>query len=338
MRALFLVNGLGLGNSTRCYALLRQLTELGVESHVLTSGNGLKFFSGKPEVKSLHSMPALSYGAHGARVSLPRTLLKVPRWLPAGVQKSRCLRRVVEMVRPDVAVVDSEYCLAPLKRNRIPVVAINHSHLLISRFWRARKPRGLKLHFWMVEVLDYLFHLAVPDLVLSPTPPRGGCSKRLIEVGLMVRDEFKGHNGGWISPREVRRAVYVKGGSELSRRLRLPLGELPFPVEVAEGEVSQRMRAADCLIIHGGWSSICEAVALNKPTLSVPLPGHSEQYLNAGLLEEWGCGQRLGSQSLLPSLWEQYQADRWKVQAAITRPSLEGAAVAAKAVLKFLGS
>jgi len=40
-RVLFLVNGLGLGNSTRCHAVIERLLERGALVTIATSGNGL---------------------------------------------------------------------------------------------------------------------------------------------------------------------------------------------------------------------------------------------------------------------------------------------------------
>ena len=43
-RILFLINGLGLGNSTRCLAVIEKLIEKNCEVSVITSGNGEWFF------------------------------------------------------------------------------------------------------------------------------------------------------------------------------------------------------------------------------------------------------------------------------------------------------
>jgi hypothetical protein len=53
---LFLVNGLGLGNSTRCHAVMQELAEGGCRLHVLTSGNGFNYFNDKPYLQSLTAM------------------------------------------------------------------------------------------------------------------------------------------------------------------------------------------------------------------------------------------------------------------------------------------
>ena len=39
-KILFLVNGLGLGNSTRCYAIIERLKKLNNKIYIVTSGNG----------------------------------------------------------------------------------------------------------------------------------------------------------------------------------------------------------------------------------------------------------------------------------------------------------
>ena len=63
-KVLFVVNGLGLGNSTRCYAIIEHLHRAGVEIHVLTSGNGLFFFEDKPAVTSLAARDGFQYGPY----------------------------------------------------------------------------------------------------------------------------------------------------------------------------------------------------------------------------------------------------------------------------------
>ena len=50
---LFVINGLGMGNSTRCHAVIEALVQAGWRVHVLTSGNGLAYFQDKACVASL---------------------------------------------------------------------------------------------------------------------------------------------------------------------------------------------------------------------------------------------------------------------------------------------
>ena len=53
------VNGLGLGNSTRCHAVMQCLAAAGCRIHVLTSGNGLSYFQNRDGIESLSEMESL---------------------------------------------------------------------------------------------------------------------------------------------------------------------------------------------------------------------------------------------------------------------------------------
>ena len=69
-RILMLVNGLGLGNSTRCHAIIQRLQEEGAHVEVVTSGNGLWYFEGRPEVSVLHEIESLYYGKKKGKLSI----------------------------------------------------------------------------------------------------------------------------------------------------------------------------------------------------------------------------------------------------------------------------
>jgi hypothetical protein len=76
---LFVINGLGLGNSTRCHAVIERLAATGCRVHVLTSGNGLAYFEGKSCIESLHSMASFYYSGTNGGISGWATLKSVGR-------------------------------------------------------------------------------------------------------------------------------------------------------------------------------------------------------------------------------------------------------------------
>ena len=76
-RILFLVNGLGLGNSTRCHAVMQRLLRRGAEIQIVTSGNGLWYFRSMPELAQLHEVESLYYGVKDGRISIARTLTAI---------------------------------------------------------------------------------------------------------------------------------------------------------------------------------------------------------------------------------------------------------------------
>lgn len=341
MKLLFAINGLGLGNSTRCWAIIQKLALAGVECHVVTSGNGETFFRDKTPVQSLHSMPGLAYAWRAGRLSVQGTLRRLPESLSALRAKAARLEQVLDLVEPDGVVVDSEYVTGPYRKRRVPLAAVNNSRYFFSSAWR-NAPRGSRSHFWTVELLDHLFHLAVPDLVLAPCPRTIPRSERFRPLGLVVRQEFLNRSGPRATaPREVRHALYLPGGSFMSTRSEPPLDELPFPVRRLGPDPNlhpEEIIAADFLIVGGGWSSVCEVMALGKPAVTIPLPGHSEQYFNAQLLERWGFGQCLSGSELVPAMQRQWKKNRWERKPSQQPRGLtfHGAEVACQALLEWL--
>ena len=81
VKVLFLTNGLGLGNSTRCHAIMQRLHAKGVHIEVVTSGNGLWYFSDKSEVSAIHEIQSLTYGSKDGAISISRTFGSIFRML-----------------------------------------------------------------------------------------------------------------------------------------------------------------------------------------------------------------------------------------------------------------
>src|SRR5216110_2927861 len=100
---LFVINGLGLGNSTRCHAVMEHLSEAGCRIHVLTSGNGLAYFQGKDCIESLTSMESFFYSGKRGGISGWSTLKSLRSLAAIGRVKRQQLGRVLEQVQPAVA-------------------------------------------------------------------------------------------------------------------------------------------------------------------------------------------------------------------------------------------
>src|SRR5262245_37598703 len=115
MKCLFMINGLGLGNSTRCHAVIERLAQKGAEVHVLTSGNGLTYFEGKPGIASVSPMASLYYSLNGAGISGWSTLKSLGTLAGRAKAKRHQLEVLLDQLSPEIAVVDSEYALSPLR-------------------------------------------------------------------------------------------------------------------------------------------------------------------------------------------------------------------------------
>ncbi len=353
---MFIINGLGLGNSTRCHAVMEHLSEAGCRLHVLTSGNGLAYFQGKDCLESLTPMESFFYSGRAGGISGWSTLKSILALARIAKVKRAQLAAVLDRAHPDLAVIDSEYAISPLRRRRIPVIGLNTSEMIVTEYLRRRRGApGIRSHFWFVEFSDYLFHRQFCSRVLSPFPLRTPTRHAKFErIGLIVRravreKALKSVPKEFPSPRQLRRVVFMLSGSVHASRIPFERYQLPFSLEVvgrageSHGNLTYHGRQmdntdlltqADALVINGGYSAVSEAFLLRKPVFVVPVPGHAEQYINACLVRDLGLGFVATESDVLSQLLQMYEQDRWlglkPMPAAF---ELDGAREAASAIL-----
>lgn len=327
---LFLINGLGLGNSTRCHAVIENLAAAGCSVHVLTSGNGLAYFKEHGGIASLNEMAAFYYSGTNGGVSGWSTLKSVGSLAKLAAAKRARLCEIIEKVRPDIAVIDSEYAIGPFRKQGIPIVAINNSEVVVTQFLKHRREaQGVRSHFWFVEFSDYLFHRRFADLILSPFPLRTPTRHpKFRRIGLIVRRAVReiAAPAAELTPRQLRTVVFMLSGSVHATQVNFDGRKFPFAVEVvgrageSRGNVTFHGRqmnnlallaSADAFVINGGYSALSEAFAFRKPTFVLPVPGHAEQFVNASLADDLGLGFKVNEKNLLDKLLEMHRQDSW---------------------------
>lgn len=356
---LFVINGLGLGNSTRCHAVMEELAEAGLRIHVLTSGNGLDYFRHKEGIDSLTSMDSFSYSKQNGRISGWSTLRSIGSLLPIARAKAAQLEKLLEEIHPQVAVVDSEYAISPLLRRRIPVVGINTSEMIITRYLGCpRVAPAIRSQFWFVEFPDYLFHRHYCNLVLSPFPLRSPTRHRKFRrIGLIARRSIieqarQTTPKHFSSPRQIETAVFMLSGSVHASSINFERHKIPFKIEVvgrggrSSGNVTyhgrqmnneETLARADVLVINGGYSAVSEAFVLRKPVFVVPVPGHAEQFVNACLVRDLGLGFMATETDVLDQLLGMYDQNRWVgLKPQQSAFEIDGAREAASAILSAI--
>ena len=309
---LFIINGLGMGNCTRCDAIIENLVKQDIEIHVLTCGNGLKYFENNKNITSLSSMESFHYGSKGGKLSIAETILSLAQYYKLYKRKTRRLVELLSKVKPSIAVTDSEYAVLPLKKHKIPIIGINNSDIIVTEYFqRSNLPKSIRFQFWFVEFLDYIYHRLVCDHVISPsinkTPVR---HSKFHRVGLIVRqklldiaEQVDSETTGQDDPLKL---LVMLSGSEFASHINFDSYDLPYKAEVIgrtganqenviyHGRLldnTLKLANADILVINAGFSAVSEACILNKFTLVIPILGHAEQYINAILLQESGLGE-----------------------------------------------
>jgi UDP:flavonoid glycosyltransferase YjiC (YdhE family) len=353
-RILFLVNGLGLGNSTRCHAVIQRLIRRGAAVQVITSGNGLWYFKSIPSLAGLHEVESLYYGVKVGRISISRTVAALPHFAAILRRNAQKIVSLINAWRPDVGVLDSMYTHRPFRSRGIPLVALNNADVVYQLYRLfSDRPGSIKAQFWCVEKPDYLFHRWVPDLVISPSldPALRQVGGNIRRVGPIVRDGY--------SPRAssgLRRVLVMLSGSRFGSRVAFERADWPFEIDVVgqPGESATKDRAisfhgkllnnrdlvdkADMVVVNGGFSAISESFFMRKPLVVVPVPNHAEQWLNARTIEHLGVGmlaQEMEIERSLEIAAEQYADFR----AAYERLGeiADGAAQAADFILSMVG-
>jgi UDP:flavonoid glycosyltransferase YjiC (YdhE family) len=308
VRILFLVNGLGLGNSTRCHAVIQRLLEYGAEIQIVTSENGLWYFRSVSGISRLHEAESLYYGAKDDRISIPRTLTAVSDFAAILRRNAKMVAAILSSWRPDVAVTDSVYTFRPFKRSNIPLVALNNADVVHMAYRRyAGRPRSIRAQFWCVEELDYIFHRMVPDLVISPTldrtlPAVNGNIKR---VGPIVRQGFSRA----VPNPSIKFVLVMLSGSRFGSPIAFSRTDWPFEIDVVgrpapsacdkcasirfHGKVLDNralVERADLVVVNGGFSAVSESFSMRKPMVVIPVPNHAEQWNNARTIEHLSVG------------------------------------------------
>lgn len=308
MNVLFLINGLGLGNSTRCHAIIQRLHASGAHIEVVTSGNGLWYFSDKLEISAIHEIQSLAYGSKDGAISIVRTFASIAGIVGIFRRNAKKIGALLDEIRPDVVVTDSDYNFLPIKRRNIPIAALNNADVIWNSYFQFKdQPSSIRAQFYGVEMLDYHFHRLVPDLVLSPSldprvPQSGGNNLR---VGPIVRQ-------GYDAPPHTaapERAAVMLSGSVFGTPVNFNRNSYPVKIDVIgrdhpegwseraevtfHGKIKNTypvLKDADIAVVNGGFSAVSEMFWMKKPLVVVPVPNHAEQWVNARTIERLGLG------------------------------------------------
>jgi len=303
-KVLFLVNGLGMGNSTRCYSIIERLADIGLEIDVITSANGLFFFSDKKEVNRIIEINEFYYAKEkSGKLSVLRTISSLFDFIRIYVVNNRLVKNYLKEEMPSAVVTDSQYIFWPMISQKIPIIALNNSDVVVKSFFKiTNKPFSIFPQFFLIECMDYLFHLLVPTKVISPVLDKfGNENSKFIHVPAIARKRCERK----INKNKVENVVIMLSGSAFGSQVKLEGESFPFHIDIIgrTGKSSEEVtfhgkihdnidiiNRADVLVINAGFSAVSEGVYTGKPMAVIPVENHAEQYVNAKTVEELGLG------------------------------------------------
>jgi len=353
-KLLFIINGLGLGNSTRCASIIKKLVFKGYEVDVVTSGNGLLYFQHCSYVANVFSNKSLNYGKSATGdLSMLRTFFNLPALFRATIENRQLIKRILKGKAYCGIVIDSEYTFIGLKRfHKVPLIALNNSDIVMEECAKLNhRPESIRYQL-LIERLDFLYHKLIPDLVISPyfqphkkvgnfhhLPP-------IIRPGLFVNHSTN-----------LKKMLVMMSGSQLSKSPDFlkglkPRGGLEIDVVGKDGSSNGWIKfhgrvydnenfvnAADMMVINGGFSAVSEAIVLKKPAVIIPIKNHAEQFINAYLFEKFGLGLSATEETAVEKIEEVIDRfDQFKRSHDLFDASSTGAEEAANIIEAFTRS
>ena len=307
---LFIVNGLGLGNSTRCHAIIQHLASSGVDVAVTSSGNGLWYFQDCDDIKDLYEIKAFHYGKKDGAINILSTFSSFAELISLAKKNSRTISSILDRLKPNAVICDSVYTFQPMKARHITLFSLNNADVVVHTVKHATNvPRSVIPQYRFIEYPDYLFNRLIPDMVLSPSLNENvpTMHKNIRRFAPIIRNNLA------ITPTRntdrPKRVVIMLSGSTFGTNVDLSGHEYPFKIDIVgrerpdsvcpsetvtyHGRVKHNaaiLEHADIAVVNGGFSAVSEMFCMEKPLVVIPVPNHAEQWANAYNIEKLGVG------------------------------------------------
>lgn len=309
-KILFIVNGLGMGNSTRCHSIIENLQSMGYTIDVITSGNGLEYFNSVENINKIWKFKSLNYSkSSDGSISARSTFLNIPKHIVTLTKNVLLLSKVLKRQSFKAIVTDSDYSLFFLKwKINIPVFAINNAHIIVNECKNMNTfPKSIKLQL-VIEKLDKLYHEIVPTYVLSPSMKAVKNKNKITNFTPFLRKNLLVKKHQPINNSKVKNCLIMLSGSSFGSQIDflkyLKVDPNTTIDVIGKGGVSsdnvnfhgkvlrnhKMILKADIFVINAGFSAISEAFSLGVPAVVIPIKNHAEQFINAKIFEELGLG------------------------------------------------
>ena len=302
-RILFLVNGYGLGNSTRIHSIIQNLNK-NYFIDIFAYGNSFNYFKKVSEIDNLFMGTPLGYGLKNGQINFFETIKLFFKNIDSIYKSRKIIKEILHSYKYHLIVSDSNFS-ALFLRKRPKLISINNSDVLLKRSLKTKKS-GAYVQFF-IECLDYIYNFLVPDLVISPFFEDYRNTKKIQHTSLIVRKEFKDSAFNF----KKHHALIMTGGADVFNKSisifwnhdHCNLSVLGDQIQIS-GKIKKEPKTLNTsslisqstiLVINGGFSSISESLATKKPMIIIPLKGHMEQRINAlwiqkskmGLISSW---------------------------------------------------
>jgi uncharacterized protein (TIGR00661 family) len=311
-KIIFLINGLGLGNSSRCDTLIKILKKK-FEIYLVLSGNSRWYFRKKLIYTRIYISSIKYYKNNKKKLDIFLTLIKLLKSFYKIKKNNQKILRFIKKINPDKIISDSVYFNTLKIDKKIEKICLNNSENTVKKiickfFWK----RNILAHFFFIELIDYLICIIFYDKILSPVINNNDIrynKNNLIRVPIISR--FKYNINRNPNPNQNNVITIMLSGSSFSENLLLDKTLSEFRIiNIVGGNIKinfknldnikiigkniniyKFLKNSDFLIINSGYSAICDALKLCKPMILLPIENHAEQWANAKQIEVMGLGK-----------------------------------------------
>lgn len=297
----------GLGHTTRCIPIIRELIKQGCR--VLIAGNAVQKALLLNEFPQAEFLDLFGYNINYSKSqwALPLKIFSQSTKILFAIKKEReWLQQIIKQYEPDAVISDNRYGLT---HPGIYTVFITHQLFVQAPFFRKRMQK------WNYKYIQQFSECWVPDwksddnfsgelshpekLPRIPVQYLGPLS-RLTDLNL---PEEKNHLLILLSGPEPQRTI-------LENKIVQEIGQYPYTATVVRGlpiaktiipstnmiqfynhlpteELNKEIARAEFVIARAGYTTIMDVLQLKKKSILVPTPGQTEQkYLAAYLLKK----------------------------------------------------
>ncbi|MBI4451543.1 hypothetical protein HY642_06215 [Candidatus Woesearchaeota archaeon] len=298
-RILYGVAGEGMGHAVRSAVVIQHLQK---KHEILAVAGNRAYEYLQPRVKHCRKIASMNLAYSDGSVSTFRTFLLNIARTPSYVHTLRKLRGLIAKFKPDIIITDFEPFTSWLALCRsIPLIAVDNIQLcrlakirMPFRYWFQRAKTALVARLIVPNAQKFIITsftempLTRNNAVLCPPILRGSICALKPAKGRNIMVYQTSPNRKLLPIlAQINHHFLVYGFPDRGTQ-----GNMTFKA-FNEDEFYQDLASAKAVITNGGFTLVTEALALQKPILSIPIKKQFEQALTALELERTGLGAML---------------------------------------------
>jgi len=305
-KVLFIVNGFGLGNSTRCHALIQNLQneyEGQFEIEIVASGNSYKYFEKNYPRLLKYKFNEVTYGKSQSGINFLSVMIAMPQNFIKFFKNSIQICFLFKKYNYDFVIIDSDYTALIWRIfYKLPICAINNSLWIKLVSKKLFLNKNLYFHFF-IEHLDFLFHKYIPTVTIYPSIALRNfyaIKKPFVFVQPLIRSDLQSehvqesYTDILVLPSSSNIGLNLEIIKKLKNVSNCNFHIVGFSETNSDNlffyepqyNLTQLFSKCGIVISNAGWSTICEIITYDKIGILIPIESHSEQIANCLLVKD----------------------------------------------------